>query len=236
MNEKVAIITGGSGGIGIACAHGLKKRGYDVLLTARREGPLRAAAEECGARWMVADASDDTAFKAVVDSVERVDLLVHSAGLNAGTFVRKETLATFEEVLRANLTSAFIVTAAALPKMRPGGRIIFMSSSSSKAPMKGLSAYSASKAGLNAYAEALAAELARDGIHVNTVIPAPVDTAMLERVTFAMHALQSSDVADAVVFLDGLDPRVVIPEIFLRAATEGPLAPEAVIPTGAVKR
>src|SRR3546814_6790802 len=86
-----------------------------------------------------------------------------------GTFVRKESLETFESVLRTNLTSAFVVASACLPAMAPGGRMVFLSSSSDHAPQPGRSAYSASKAGLNAFAGALAKEVERDGVAVHVV-------------------------------------------------------------------
>jgi NAD(P)-dependent dehydrogenase (short-subunit alcohol dehydrogenase family) len=114
--------------------------------------------------------------------------------------------------------------------MPAGGRIVFISSSAATHGMKGRSAYSASKAGMNAFAEALLDEVARDGIHVNVVTPAPVQTEMLQRVTFPMHTLQSTDVARAVLFLDRMDPGVVVPEIQMRAVAEGPLAPPPVLP------
>jgi NAD(P)-dependent dehydrogenase (short-subunit alcohol dehydrogenase family) len=228
---RVAVVTGGTGGIGFACAEALAARGYELVLSARRAEPLQAAAEKLGARWVAADSADETSFAAVVDSVDRIDLLVHAAGILAGTFVRKERVETFDEVIRANLRSTFVVAHGVLPKMDVGGRIIFISSSASVQPMRSRSAYTASKAGQNAFARALADEVARDGINVNVVIPAPVDTPMLEDVTFPMHTLQTKDVADAVVFLDSLAPSVVLPEIFLRAADEGPLAPEPVLPT-----
>jgi NAD(P)-dependent dehydrogenase (short-subunit alcohol dehydrogenase family) len=99
--------------------------------------------------------------------------------------------------------------------------------------MKGRASYSASKAGMNAFAQSLAAEVARDGINVHVVAPAPVDTPMLDRVTFPMHVLRSRDVADVIAFLDRLDPSVVLPEIVLRAADEGPLASEPIMPEAA---
>jgi NAD(P)-dependent dehydrogenase (short-subunit alcohol dehydrogenase family) len=227
---RVAIVTGGSGGIGFACAEALAARGYELVLTARRPEPLKAAAEKIGARWIAADAADDVSFGSVIEAVDRVDLLVHASGILAGTFVRKEKVETFDEVIRANLRSTFVVTNAVLPKMGVGGRIIYISSSSSVEPMRSRTAYSASKAGMNAFAKALAGEVARDGINVHVVIPAPVETAMLESVTFPMHTLAAKDVADAVLFLDGLDPSVVLPEVFMRAADEGPLAKEPVLP------
>ena len=99
--------------------------------------------------------------------------------------------------------------------------------------MKARSAYSASKAGLNAFAKAITREVSRDGINVNLVIPAPVETDMLEEVTFEMVALQVKDVVDAVMFLDALDPRVVVPEIAMHANPEGPLAPAPLLPPAA---
>ena len=228
--RRIAVITGGSGGIGLACAASLRQRGYDVVLTSRTEATLRAAADQVGARWVVADSADPKQFAVVVDSVERIDLLVHSAGMLGGTFVRKERIEDFDEVIRTNLRSAFVATQAALPKMGVGGRIVFISSSSSQAGQKGRSAYSASKAGMNAFAQALTAEVARDGINVNVLVPAPVQTEMLEEVSFDMHAIQSTDVAEALVFLDTLNPRVVVGEIAMRAAAEGPLSVGTLIP------
>lgn len=233
---KVAVVTGGSGGIGFASASALVNRGYDVVLTSRREGPLREAAEKIGARWVAADASDDTSFAAVVADLGSIHVLVHAAGILSGTFVRKEKIETFDEVIRINLRSTFVVTSAVLPKMPIGGRIIFISSSAGRQDMRGRTAYSASKAGMNAFAEALRGEVARDGINVNVLIPAPVDTDMIEKVTFPMHTLQSKDVADAVAFLDSLDPSVVIPEMVLQANDTGPLAPEPILPEGYLER
>ena len=229
--SRVAVVTGGSGGIGFACAEALAARDYELVLTSRRPEPLQAAAERLGARWVAADSADGTSFATVVAAVDHIDLLVHAAGILAGTFVRKEKPSTFDEVIRANLRSTFVVAHCALPKMGVGGRIIYISSSASVEPMRSRTAYTASKAGQNSFARALAGEVARDGINVNVVIPAPVDTPMLEDVTFPMHTLTSKDVTDAVVFLDSLAPSVVLPELYLRAADEGPLAPEPVLPT-----
>jgi NAD(P)-dependent dehydrogenase (short-subunit alcohol dehydrogenase family) len=229
---RTAVITGGSGGIGFACGEALVARGYDVVLTSRRPEPLEEAAAKIGARWVAADAADETSFAAVADAVDHIDLLVHAAGVLDGTFVRKETPESFDHVIRVNLRSTYVVTHAALPKMGVGGRIVYISSSSSVQPQKGRTAYSASKAAVNAYAAALSGEVERDGINVHVVIPAPVETPMIEDVTFPMHALQAKDVVGAVLFLDGLDRSVVLPEIFLRAHDEGPLAPEPTLPEG----
>jgi NAD(P)-dependent dehydrogenase (short-subunit alcohol dehydrogenase family) len=231
--EKVAIITGGSSGIGLACGRLLADAGYDVVLTARREPPLRDAADAIGARWVAADSADEVGFQAVVEAAGHVDLLVHAAGLMAGTFVRKETTETFDAVIRTNLRSAFVVTAAALPVMPEGGRIVFVSSSSAHDPHPGKSAYSASKAGLNAFAFALVREVDRDGIAVHVVTTGPVATPMLDDVRFPMLALRPDDVAQVVVSLTRLSPSVVLPEIVLSAAERGPFAPEPFVPEAA---
>ncbi|MFL6204179.1 MAG: SDR family oxidoreductase [Acidimicrobiales bacterium] len=230
---RVAIVTGGSSGIGLAVGRMLVAAGYDVVLTARTADRLEAAANTIGARWAAGDSADPEAFARVVAEVGRVDLLVHAAGVMAGTFVRKETLDTFESVLRTNLTSAFVVAHAALPAMPAGGRIVFLSSSSAHAPQPGKTAYSASKAGLNAFAEALAGEVERDGIAVHVVTTGPVATPMLDDVHFPMRTLGADDVAQAVVWLDTLPPNVVLPELQLSSVDGGPFAPEAFVPEAA---
>ena len=162
-----------------------------------------------------------------------MDLLVHAAGVMQGTFVRKETAQTFDAVVRTNLTSAFTVTSAALPVMAAGGRIIFLSSSSAHAPQPGKAAYSASKAGLNAFAFALAKEVDRDGIAVHVVTTGPVATPMLDEVHFPMLALDVDDVARTVVWLDTLDPSVSLPEVAISSVEKGPYAPDAFVPEAA---
>jgi NAD(P)-dependent dehydrogenase (short-subunit alcohol dehydrogenase family) len=228
-----ALVTGGSSGIGLAVGRALAERGYEVVLNARREGPLAAAAASIGARHAVGDCAVEAGAAAVVEAAGPVDLLVHAAGMMAGTFVRKESVATFDAVLAANLRSSFLLARAVLPTMAAGGRIIFLSSSSAHQPQPGKAAYTASKAGLNAFALALALEVERDGISVHTVTPGPVATPMLDGVHFPMHALAAEQVAAAVVWLDTLDPSVVLPEIELRAATVGPFASDLFVPGAA---
>lgn len=230
---RTAVVTGASRGIGRGVARLLAERGYELVLTARTEGPLRAAADELGARWVAADSADSEAFAAVVAEAGRVDLLVHAAGVMAGTFVRKESAAAFADILRTNLTSAFVVAHAVLPAMPAGGRMIFLSSSSAHAPQPGRSAYSASKAGLNAFAGALALEVERDGIAVHVVTTGPVATPMLDDVHFPMRTLEVPEVAEAVAWLDTLPPNVTLPELRLASVDAGPFAPEPHVPAAA---
>lgn len=227
---RTALITGGSGGIGKICGRALCERGYDVVLTARREAPLKSAAEEIGARYLVADASDPDDFPNALGSLASVDLVVHAAGVLGGTYARKQTFEQWRTTMSANLDSCFVVVSAVLPRMVAGSRFIFISSSAAHEPMPARTAYSASKAGMNAFARALALEVDRDGINVHIVTPGPVETEMLEDVPFEMYAIRARDVADAVAWLDTLDSSVDLPEIRLNAITRGPAAREPVVP------
>jgi NAD(P)-dependent dehydrogenase (short-subunit alcohol dehydrogenase family) len=233
---RTALITGGSGGIGKACGHKLSQRGYDIVLTARREAPLRAAAEEMKARYIVADASDPDSFLGAVQATGPIDLVVHAAGILGGTYARKQTFQEWRTTMAANLDSCFVVTSAALPRMKAGSRFVFISSSAAHEPMPARTAYSASKAGLNAFARALSLEVDRDGINVHIVTPGPVETEMLQDVPFEMHAVRASDVADAVAWLDTVDPSVDLPEIRLSAVRRGPAAREPVVPIEVERR
>jgi NAD(P)-dependent dehydrogenase (short-subunit alcohol dehydrogenase family) len=111
--------------------------------------------------------------------------------------------------------------------------MVFVSSSSAHAPQPGKAAYSASKAGLNAFAFALAKEVERDGVAVHVVTTGPVATPMLDDVHFPMRTLDVDDVAGTIVWLDTLAPRVVLPEVRLASVDQGPFAPEPFVPEAA---
>jgi NAD(P)-dependent dehydrogenase (short-subunit alcohol dehydrogenase family) len=233
---RTALVTGGSGGIGKGCGRKLSELGYDVVLVARREGQLRAAAEQIGARHIVADASDPDGFASAISTLETIDLVVHAAGTLGGTYARKQTFEQWQTIMSANLDSCFVVAAAALPRMRAGSRFVFISSSAAHEPMPARTAYSASKAGMNAFARALALEVDRDGIAVHIVTPGPVETEMLQDVPFEMYAIRVADVAEAVAWLDTVDPSVDLPEIRLSAVRRGPFARPPIVPTEARRR
>ena len=166
---RTALITGGSGGIGKECGRKLAELGYDVVLSARREEPLRAAAEEMGARYADRRRQRSGEVRSCGGGGGDIDLLVHASGVLGGTYARKQTFDQWRATISANLDSCFVVTSAALPRMKPGSRFVFISSSAAHEPMMARTAYSASKAGMNAFAAALAQEVDRDGINVHIV-------------------------------------------------------------------
>jgi NAD(P)-dependent dehydrogenase (short-subunit alcohol dehydrogenase family) len=222
----VAVVTGGSGGIGFACGELLAKRGYDVLLTARRQGPLQEAAERLGCRWKVADCSVEADVDALYKGEPSVSVVVHAAGGYEGTLVRRQPVEVLDRVLAANLRSAYLVSSKALPLMAAGSRVVFVSSTASRGTPT-LSAYSASKAGLNAMAIALAGEVEKHGISVHLVTPGPVDTPMFGDYVAHVPTLAAADVARAVGWLEELPPHVVLREIVLEPVTTGPFVPTA---------
>src|SRR3954465_2916969 len=126
---RTALVTGGSGGIGKACGAKLVGLGYDVILTARREEPLRAAAEEMGARYVVADAAEPEKFEPAVQAPDEIDLVVHASGILGGTYARKQTFEQWRATMSANLDSCFVVPSAAPPGREAGSRGVFISSS-----------------------------------------------------------------------------------------------------------
>jgi NAD(P)-dependent dehydrogenase (short-subunit alcohol dehydrogenase family) len=220
----VAVVTGGSGGIGFACGELLAKRGYDVLLTARREQPLKEAADRLGCRWKVADCSVEADVDRLYDGETSVAMVVHAAGSYEGTIVKRQPVDVLDRVLAANLRSAYLISSKALPLMGAGGRIIFISSIAGRGTPT-LSAYSASKAGVNALAHALAGEVEKAGIGVHLVTPGPVDTPMFGDYVANVPTIASADVAQAVGWLDELPKHVVLREIVLEPVTSGPFVP-----------
>jgi NAD(P)-dependent dehydrogenase (short-subunit alcohol dehydrogenase family) len=219
---KTAIVVGATGGIGEACARDLHRRGFELVLNGRREAVLRALADELDADVVIGDCGDEAVAERLVEGRVSVELLVHAAGILRGTALRDQPAEVFDEVVRTNLRSAYVVVRACLPLMTAGSRIVLVSSMSAVQPMRGLTAYSAAKAGMNAMAVAFAAEVEREGINVNLVSPGPVATPMMDESVNRFSVLRAEDVAEVVGWLSELPPRVVIPDIFFRAPFSGP--------------
>ncbi len=189
LDRKVAIVTGGAGGIGAATARRLAREGARVVVWDRSETlpPDLAGGRGEPIRLVRVDVADaESVARAVEDAIARegkIDILINNAGIIRDQFAANLTLEDWDEVLRVNLTGSFIPCRAVIPhfRQRKSGRIINTSSTSAFGN-RGQANYSASKAGVIALTRTLALELARDGVTVNCVAPGPVDTVLMAQV------------------------------------------------------
>ena len=133
----------------------------------------------------------------------------------------------FDRVIDANLRSTFLLTRGLVSQMEPGSHLFFLSSTAGLKGVAGFAAYSASKAGMNAFAHAVAAEVEADGIGVHLITPGPVRTEILDTASHDdLWLLEHADLASAIAWIDSLPPRVVVREIIMRSAMKGPFAPQ----------
>jgi len=188
LTGRVALITGGSKGIGKAVARGLAEAGADIAISARHEDELRAAATEITqglsrrVAYRVADMGDreqtDSLAKWALDTFGRVDILINNAGSNKPQHLVDATDDSWDEIIELNLTSCMRLARALVPQMaaRKWGRVIHLSSVMALASNPGRGSYSATKAALIGMARAHALELGPAGITVNCIAPGPVAT------------------------------------------------------------
>jgi 2-deoxy-D-gluconate 3-dehydrogenase len=203
LTGRVALVTGGNGGIGLAMAQGLATAGATLVLTGRDTAKGAAAAELIGpsAVFIAADITDPDAAQRLVEATEtqwgRLDILVN----NAGTSVRKQpealSLADWNLVMDTNLTSTFICCQAAYPAMQRagGGKIINIGSMLSLFGAPFAAAYAASKGGVVQLTKSLATAWAKDGIQVNAVLPGWIETALTDRAREQVDGLYEKVIA-----------------------------------------
>jgi 2-deoxy-D-gluconate 3-dehydrogenase len=184
LTGRVAVVTGGNGGIGLGMARGLAEAGASVVVAARNAEKAAAALAELGDRslFMALDVTDETSCRAMIEQASdrfgRLDVLVN----NAGTSIRKPpeayTATEWHAVLDTNLTGAFLCSQAAHPVMKRsgGGKIINIGSMFALFGSAYAAPYAASKGALVQLTKSLAAAWAADNIQVNAVLPGWIDT------------------------------------------------------------
>jgi 3-oxoacyl-[acyl-carrier protein] reductase len=229
LKLMVGIVTGGSKGIGLAIARALLARGMQVTISGRTDADLEEAVRALGGgetlhavRADVRDAAD--AQRLVDDTVRRfggVDVLVNNAGVGRFAKVADMSLDDWRQVVDTNLSGVFYCTRAAIPAMksRGAGFIINISSLAGSNPFSGGAAYCASKAGLNAFSEALMQEVRHDNIRVSYVMPGSVSTGFGDPFGAAADAdwkLLPEDVARVVVDLIAHDARSLPSRVEIR--------------------
>ena len=187
LSGRVALVTGGNGGIGLGMARGLAEAGAAIAIAGRNQAKSEAAAADLaklGVKTTVltADVTDEAQCRKMIDDtvarLGRLDILVNNAGINIRKAPQELSMAEWKEVVDTNLTSAFACSQAAYPVMKEagGGKIINIGSMLSIFGAGFASAYGASKGGVVQLTKALASGWAKDNIQVNAVLPGWIDT------------------------------------------------------------
>jgi serine 3-dehydrogenase len=231
--NQTALVVGASSGIGRAIAVHLARDGATVMAAARRRDRLEdlqkeLAEENIDIGIAVADAADSVAMEDLaartVAQFEKIDILVYASGTNTqDRWLPRLTTKTWDEVIGVNLNGAYYATRAVLPAMRErkSGHLIYIASISGIVPDISGAAYQASKRGMIGLSHAIRVEEKENNIRTCVVCPGLVDTEILEKrpvkppPEMLAKALQSDDVAEAVLFVAKLPPRAVVPEIVL---------------------
>jgi len=228
LKGRVAIVTGGNGGIGLGMARGLAGAGARVVIAARNADKSAAAVKELAGRGaeahaVAADVTDERAVARLIETTlercGRLDILVNNAGTNIRKPAQDLALDEWHRVLDTNLTSAFLCSKAAYPafKTAGGGKIINIGSMMSIFGASFAPAYGASKGGIVQLTKSMAAAWARDNIQVNAVLPGWIDTDLTRQARSQVAGLNdnvlrrtpagrwgvSDDMAGVAVFLAG---------------------------------
>jgi NAD(P)-dependent dehydrogenase (short-subunit alcohol dehydrogenase family) len=186
LDSKIAVVTGGSSGIGLAIAERFIKEGAKVYITGRRKAELDTAANRLGekAKPVQSDVSDldslDKLFTRVKEAEGRLDILVANAGVIASSNILDAVEDHFDSMFNINVKGTYFTLQKAIPLMGMGGSIILVSSCFATKGLPSHSVYNATKAAVRSLVRTAAAELLGSGIRVNTLSPGPVDTPIID--------------------------------------------------------
>lgn len=229
LEGKVAVVTGGNSGIGLATAKEFAREGARVVITGRDRRTLDAAAREIGGEVLAlrSDAASladiDALYAAVGERFGRVDVLFVNAGVAQFAPVEETTEELFDHVMDINFKGAYFTVKKALPLLADGASVVLNTSVVAHVGFPAASVYSASKAALLSLVRTLSADLAGRGIRVNAVSPGPVETPIFGRTGLPEEAKRGfgeqvplkrlgrpEEIAGAVLFLAGPDSSFLV--------------------------
>jgi NAD(P)-dependent dehydrogenase (short-subunit alcohol dehydrogenase family) len=230
LTGKVALVTGGSKGLGKAMARGVAEAGADVVISSRNEEELRSALDDIlrdtgrGGRYIVADMSRreeaSRLARTALEQMGRIDILVNNAGTNVPQPIDEIRDTDWDRVLEINLSSVMALTRALAPQMkaRRWGRVIHISSIMGFISKEGRDIYSATKAALLGLARAGALDLGAHGITVNCIAPGPFLTDLPARL---LSAEEKSEFARRTALGRWGDPKELVGPVLLLASEAG---------------
>ncbi len=230
LSGKVALVTGGSKGLGKAMARGLAEAGADVLISSRHEDELRPALDEVlsgtgrKGSYFVADLSDRAQAvqlaRAALQRMERVDILVNNAGTNVPQATDQVRDEDWDRVLELNLNSVMVLTRELVPQMkeRRWGRVIHIASIMAFISKAGRSAYSVTKSALLGLARGNALDLGGHGITVNCIAPGPFLTDLPARL---LSAAEKQAFTERTALKRWGDPKELVGPVLLLASEAG---------------
>lgn len=186
LENKVAVITGGSSGIGLATAKRFVAEGAYVFITGRRQSQLDEAVKEIGSNVTavqgdISNLDDiDHLYSVIAKEKDKLDIIVASAGMVERILLENATPEHFDKIFSTNVRAAYFTVQKALPILNDGASIVLVASTAHLIGVPEHSAYSASKAALRSFSRTFAAELKGRRIRVNTLSPGPVDTPIFD--------------------------------------------------------
>lgn len=232
--SKIALVTGGNSGIGLATAQRFLAAGAQVVITGRNAAALDAAVTSLASPHvsaLVADAGSPAAMQRVFEQVKakfgRLDILFLNAGIAPVAPLEQMTEVAYDELFATNVKGVFFAVQKALPVLAAGASVIINSFTVNAKGMPGFVAYAATKAAVRNFARGMSAELAPRGIRVNTVSPGPIASPLWGKVGLTAEQAQAAgeqivknvpagrfgtaeEIADAVVFLASDESKYVV--------------------------